>query len=512
MTRRHLMAVVAIAALAPATALASPGAVEAGPPVCPPGAPLVSPLTDVTPPTCTPAPTDGAAAAPQSPPVTPPAEATPPPTAPEPPTTPTPSPDPAPAAPATPAPAPAPAPVAESAPAPAPAPTTPPVATPSPAAPGAPAARPVVITTPPPARDVATPTPASTPTTSRRRPAPPRVAVKPARADVNIAALRAFPATTPATPATPVADVPAGAPAVPGADVPWDPTSRVDAIVGPLPPPIPDTYLPLYREAAKAAGVRWSLLAAIGSVESDHGRSTAPGVRSGLNFANCCAGPMQFNVANGTPSTWDTYAVDADGDGSASPYTPADAIHAAATKLVADGALEDEHRALLRYNNSEEYVQEVLRRASAYQAMYPSGSYAPPVTDAAFSVIGVPGQGTHTLGNWQSDNAIDVSVPHGTPLRAVCSGRIGGRLGSTSGGMSTASRFGGLKLTLDCGAEGAGNSFWYGHLSAYAPGIAVGRDVERGQIIGLSGTANGVPHLHLGARFGDPRIVLPVAP
>jgi hypothetical protein len=31
-------------------------------------------------------------------------------------------------------------------------------------------------------------------------------------------------------------------------------------------------------------------------------------VRSGINLAGCCAGPMQFNLTNGPPSTWDTWA------------------------------------------------------------------------------------------------------------------------------------------------------------------------------------------------------------
>ena len=37
---------------------------------------------------------------------------------------------------------------------------------------------------------------------------------------------------------------------------------------------------------------------------SDHGRSTAPGVQSGVNAYGCCAGPMQFNLRDGPPSTW----------------------------------------------------------------------------------------------------------------------------------------------------------------------------------------------------------------
>src|SRR4051812_2957155 len=41
---------------------------------------------------------------------------------------------------------------------------------------------------------------------------------------------------------------------------------------------VPADYLSLYRQAADKTGVPWSVLAAIGSIESDHGRSRAPGV------------------------------------------------------------------------------------------------------------------------------------------------------------------------------------------------------------------------------------------
>ncbi len=96
---------------------------------------------------------------------------------------------------------------------------------------------------------------------------------------------------------------------------------------------IPGGYLRLYRAAVKqqCPGLPWAILAGIGKVESNHGRAQLPGVRSGLNSAGCCAGPMQFNLTDGPPSTWATY-------GRGSPYDPAAAIPAAARKLCADGA------------------------------------------------------------------------------------------------------------------------------------------------------------------------------
>src|SRR3954452_8359258 len=85
---------------------------------------------------------------------------------------------------------------------------------------------------------------------------------------------------------------------------------------------IPANYLRVYRQAGAASGVPWAVLAAIGSIETDHGRSRAPGVRSGVNRFGCCAGPMQFNLTDGPPSTWDRYAVDANHDGHTDVYAP----------------------------------------------------------------------------------------------------------------------------------------------------------------------------------------------
>jgi hypothetical protein len=125
---------------------------------------------------------------------------------------------------------------------------------------------------------------------------------------------------------------------------------------------IPGRYLALYKAAARGAcpGLHWSVLAGIGKVESDHGRSRASGVRSGLNRAGCCAGPMQFNLTDGPPSTWAQY-------GRGDVYDPRDAIPAAARKLCAQGAPRNLHGALLAYNRDEAYVAEVQRYARQYR-------------------------------------------------------------------------------------------------------------------------------------------------
>jgi hypothetical protein len=62
---------------------------------------------------------------------------------------------------------------------------------------------------------------------------------------------------------------------------------------------IPPGYLRLYRQAGARYRVPWSVLAAIGKVESDHGRTRLAGVRSGSNWAGAC-GPMQLGCVPGS--------------------------------------------------------------------------------------------------------------------------------------------------------------------------------------------------------------------
>jgi hypothetical protein len=89
---------------------------------------------------------------------------------------------------------------------------------------------------------------------------------------------------------------------------------------------IPSELLPVYRDAAEATcGMRWAVLAAVGKVETDHGRSSLPGVRSGANHAGAM-GPMQFLA--GTSAA---YGVDGNNDGTADVYDVVDAIWGAAS-------------------------------------------------------------------------------------------------------------------------------------------------------------------------------------
>lgn len=139
---------------------------------------------------------------------------------------------------------------------------------------------------------------------------------------------------------------------------------------------IPADYLALYQQAGQKYRLDWAILAAIGKIETDHGRSREPGVTSGVNSYGCCGGPMQFWVAPPHPNTWDQYGVDGNGDGRTDPYDPADAIPAAAHYLRASGAPQDWRRAIFAYNHATWYVNDVLDQAARYR-----GS-APALTDA----------------------------------------------------------------------------------------------------------------------------------
>lgn len=110
-------------------------------------------------------------------------------------------------------------------------------------------------------------------------------------------------------------------------------------------------------------------------------------------------------------------------------------------------------------------------------------------------VIGTPGVGTHTVGNWQSDNAVDLAEPEGTPVRATTDGVVV----KVGGNAKDKGRFGGIAVTI----KGPHGGTFYTHLRSSR--VRAGQRVRRGDILGGSGTANGVAHLHYGQERGDPR-------
>jgi cell wall-associated NlpC family hydrolase len=159
---------------------------------------------------------------------------------------------------------------------------------------------------------------------------------------------------------------------------------------------IPSAMLTLYQQAAATCpGLPWTLLAAIGTVESDNGQSTLPGVQSGANAAGA-EGPMQFE-----PATFAEYDEPVPSGGAAppSPYDPADAVYAAARLLCANGGAggADLAGAVYSYNHSASYVAQVLALAQSYAAADIGSLTGTPVTQAgavavawAIAQIGTP--------------------------------------------------------------------------------------------------------------------------
>jgi cell wall-associated NlpC family hydrolase len=171
---------------------------------------------------------------------------------------------------------------------------------------------------------------------------------------------------------------------------------------------IPADYLYWYKRVGQQYGVPWTILAGIGTVESDNGRTTLPGVHSGSN-AFGAAGPMQIGIGGAAGNVWgglpvhpasevvNGVATDEDGGPNASVYDPADAIAGAAKYLLQSQVQANPAGAIFAYNHLQSYVQSVLYYASAYaggnfsviSAQMPSGSSAAGCTGTAMAG-GVP--------------------------------------------------------------------------------------------------------------------------
>jgi len=173
---------------------------------------------------------------------------------------------------------------------------------------------------------------------------------------------------------------------------------------------IPSAYLYWYQVVGQQYDVPWTLLAGIGTVESDNGQTTLPGVHSGEN-AFGAAGPMQIGIGGAAGNVWggapvhpasevvSGVATDEDGGPDASVYDPADAIAGAAKYLVTAGVQTDAAGAIFAYNHLQSYVQSVLYWAG----IYAGGSYS--VVSAAF-----PSASCMTSGGEPSINAPNQAV------------------------------------------------------------------------------------------------------
>ena len=126
----------------------------------------------------------------------------------------------------------------------------------------------------------------------------------------------------------------------------------------------PTSYLQLFKASAAqyCPGLSWTVLAAIGQIESGDGQNAGPSTAGAL-------GPMQF-----LPSTWAAWGIDGFGDtGPPDIMNPFDAVPSAARMLCADGAEaggQGLRQAIFDYNHADWYVDEVLNLAAEYATEY----------------------------------------------------------------------------------------------------------------------------------------------
>jgi hypothetical protein len=251
------------------------------------------------------------------------------------------------------------------------------------------------------------------------------------------------------------------------------------------PSDVPSELVPLYRDASAKYGLDplgVPILAAINGIESGFGHNMGPSSAGAIGW-------MQF-----MPGTWQGYerAVGMPQD----PYSPNDAIPAAAWLLARNGAPADWRQAIFAYNHADWYVDDVLARANGYLGLCTGPST--PIVDVSRGGGIVFPMPRHTPAlaappDWSPDNGVDVAAPGHTPLLAVGSGTI------VRHGLSGFGDWAPV-LHLD-----DGRTVYYGHAG---PGneLPVGTHVAAGQVIGevgagIVGISTG-PHLEIG--FCDP--------
>ena len=116
----------------------------------------------------------------------------------------------------------------------------------------------------------------------------------------------------------------------------------------------------------------------------------------------------------------------------------------------------------------------------------------PPSSALLMPVVGIDPQSlrdtfTSPRSGGRTHHAIDIAAPTGTPLVAVTDGTVTRVTWNALGGR-----------TLYLRAADGRTDFYYAHLDAYAPGLAAGQNVRRGDrlgTVGSTGNARG-PHLH----------------
>jgi soluble lytic murein transglycosylase-like protein len=200
--------------------------------------------------------------------------------------------------------------------------------------------------------------------------APPAPA-KPEQAGGTSAAEAKQQATPPASSPPPATAAAPSQLAPPSFAVPLLPSSCAASSVPPL-------LIPIYQRASSAYALGPqgpAVLAGINAVETAFGTN--------VNVSSAGAeGWMQF-----MPSTWETYGVDANGDGVRDPYNPEDAIFAAARYLQAAGMPTDTYGAIFAYNHADWYVAEVLSNAACYAGEVGDSSFAAGLANPQMQVL-----------------------------------------------------------------------------------------------------------------------------
>jgi len=259
---------------------------------------------------------------------------------------------------------------------------------------------------------------------------------------------------------------------------------------------IPTDYLVLYQDAAARFGLDWPVLAAVGRVETNHGRN-----RNGCdpNYAGA-RGPMQFLEP--------TFVHAAKLAGIADPdiCDPVDAIPAAAAYLKSNGAPVDWQRALYRYNPADWYPPLVLGWAERYgygaRVVWPIEGARITQLFGPTTFTGEPRLCHRGTCYEHFHDGLDLAAPIGTPVQAIATGRvtIAGRLSD-----------GAVVVEIE---HSPGVLSRYGHLETELR-VRVGESVATGEVIGsvgLTGNTTG-PHLHFEIYASgepiDPLLVLP---
>ncbi|MGX1264341.1 soluble lytic murein transglycosylase-like protein [Rossellomorea marisflavi] len=149
---------------------------------------------------------------------------------------------------------------------------------------------------------------------------------------------------------------------------------------------VPEEYIPIYKAAEKEYGVPWYLLAAHHKVETRFSTMktlvSPVGAEGHMQFMPCtwvgwshpsCSGlgegdiPEEDKVNPDVIAKYGGYGVDANGDGKADPFDIEDAIFSAANFLAHNGAADGEiEKAVLTYNQSDEYVKDVMYYADLF--------------------------------------------------------------------------------------------------------------------------------------------------